>query len=84
MIIEALVRIELKSNGTWQIVGLEALTETKHPEEQPPKPKKGVIESHFENRDRIRKTRRRDLSRQAHHCSDCGKAHRNIKTHPFH
>jgi len=29
MIIEALVKIELKSDGTWQIVGLKALTETK-------------------------------------------------------
>jgi len=31
MIIEALVRIELKSDGTWQIVGLKALTETLPP-----------------------------------------------------
>jgi len=84
MIIEALVKIELKSDGTWQIVGLKALTETKHPEGQPPKPKPGVVETHFKNRDLIRKKRRQDLPRKPHHCSDCGKAHHNCKTHPFH
>jgi len=82
MIIEALVKIELKSDGTWQIVGLKALTETKLPEVQPPKPKPGVIESHFKNRDRVRKKRAREKSRDCHHCSICGKAHRNCKTHP--
>ena len=84
MIIEALVRIELKSDGTWQIVGLKALTEPKPPEEQPPKPKPGVIEKHFRNRDRIRKKRAREKSRVPHHCSECGKAHRNKVTHPYH
>jgi len=84
MIIEALVKIELKSDGTWQIVGLKALTETKHPEVQPPKPKPGVIESHFKNRDRVRKKRAREKSRVPHHCSECGKAHHNKVTHPFH
>jgi len=57
MIIEALVRIELKSDGTWQICDLKPVTDTKLPEEQPQKPKPGVIESHFENRDRVRKKR---------------------------
>jgi len=90
MIIEAVVKIELKSDGTWQIVGLKALTETKHPEEQPPKPKPGVIESHFENRDRVRKKRALEKNprgpRIPHHCSvpDCGKAHTNCRTHPHH
>jgi len=84
MIIEALVKIELKSDGTWQIVGLEALTETKLPEVQPQKPKPGRVERHFKNRDRIRKKRRQDLPRKPHHCSECGKAHHNCKTHPFH
>jgi len=84
MIIEALVKIELKSDGTWQIVGLKALTETKPPEVQPPKPKPGVVEKHFKNRDRVRKKRARENSRKPHHCSDCGKAHHNCKTHPFH
>jgi len=31
MIIEALVKIELKSDGTWQIVGLKALSDTLPP-----------------------------------------------------
>jgi len=89
MIIEALVRIELKSDGTWQIVGLKALTDTKHPEVQPPEPKTpGVIEKHFVNRDRIRKKRALEKSprgpRVPHHCSICGKAHRNCKTHANH
>jgi len=84
MIIEAVVRIELKKDGTWELVDLKPVSDSIMGDISPPKPKKGVIESHFENRDRIRKTRRRDLSRRAHHCSDCGKAHRNIKTHPFH
>jgi len=84
MIIEAIVRIELKSDGTWQIVGLKALTDTIPPDDQPPKPKPGVVEKHFRNRDRIRKKRRQDLPRKPHHCSDCGKAHHNCKTHPFH
>jgi len=84
MIIEAVVKIDLKNDGTWKIVCLKALTETKHPEGQPPKPKPGVIESHFVNRDRIRKKRRQDLSRKPHHCSICGKAHRNCKTHGDH
>jgi len=88
MIIEALVKIELKSDGTWQIVGLKALTETKPPEEQPPKPKPGVIESHFKNRDRVRKKRALEKNprgpRIPHHCSECGLAHRNKVTHPFH
>jgi len=82
MIIEALVKIELKSDGTWQIVGLKALTETKLPEVQPPKPKPGRIERHFVNRDRIRKKRAREKSRIPHHCSQCGKAHRNKLTCP--
>jgi len=82
MIIEALVKIELKSDGTWQIVGLKALTETKHPEVQPPKRKPGVVEKHFKNRDRVRKKRAREQSRIPHHCSQCGKAHRNKLTCP--
>jgi len=84
MIIEALVRIELKSDGTWQIVGLKALTKTKHPEVQPPEP--GIIEKHFVNRDRIRKKRALEKQprgpRVPHHCSQCGKAHRNRLTCP--
>jgi len=84
MIIEAVVRIELKKDGTWELVDLKPVSDSIVGDISPPKPKKGVIESHFENRDRIRKTRRRDLSRKPHHCSDCGKAHHNCKTHPFH
>jgi len=80
MIIEAVVKIDLKNDGTWKIVGLKALTETKPPEEQPPKP--GIIEKHFVNRDRIRKKRAREKSRIPHHCSQCGKAHRNKLTCP--
>jgi len=79
MIIEALVKIELKSDGTWQIVGLKALTETLPPVVTP---KPGVVESHFKNRDRIRKKRAREKSRIPHHCSQCGKAHRNKLTCP--
>ena len=92
MIIEALVRIELKSDGTWQIVGLKALTETKPPEEQPQKPKAHQprsmlkhfdrVDQHFKNRDRVRKKRAREKSRIPHHCSQCGKAHRNKLTCP--
>ena len=81
MIIEALVKIELKSDGTWQIVGLKALTETLPPVVTP---KPGVIESHFENRDRVRKKRALEKSRVPHHCSECGLAHRNKVTHPNH
>jgi hypothetical protein len=84
MIIEALVKIELKNDGTWKIVGLKALTETLLPEVQPPKLKPGVIEKHFENRDRVRKKRRQDLPRIPHHCSICGKSHQNCRTHPHH
>jgi len=86
MIIEAVVKIDLKNDGTWKIVCLKALTETKPPEEQPPKPKPGVIESHFVNRDRIRKKRALEKNprgpRIPHHCSQCGKAHRNRLTCP--
>jgi len=87
MIIEAVVKIDLKNDGTWKIVCLKALTETKPPEEQPPEPKTpGVIEKHFENRDRIRKKRALEKNprgpRKPHHCSQCGKAHRNILTCP--
>ena len=92
MIIEALVKIELKSDGTWQIVGLNALTETKPPEEQPQKPKAHQprsmlkhfdrVDQHFKNRDRVRKKRAREKSRIPHHCSQCGKAHRNKLTCP--
>jgi len=84
MIIEALVKIELKSDGTWQIVGLKALTDTLPPELSPQKPKPGVVETHFKNRDRVRKKRAREKSRDCHHCSECGLAHRNKVTHPFH
>jgi len=85
MIIEALVKIELKSNGTWKIVQFANtfnVSDTLLPEEQPPKPKPGVVETHFKNRDRVRKKRAREKSRDCHHCSICGKAHRNCKTHP--
>jgi len=86
MIIEALVKIELKSDGTWQIVGLKALSDTLPPELSPQKPKPGVIESHFKNRDRVRKKRALEKNprgpRKPHHCSQCGKAHRNKLTCP--
>jgi len=82
MIIEALVRIELKSDGTWQIYDLKPVSDTLLPEEQPQKPKPGRIEQHFVNRDRIRKKRARERSRIPHHCSDCGMAHRNKLTCP--
>jgi len=82
MIIEALVRIELKSDGTWEICDLKPVSDTLLPEEQPQKPKPGRIESHFVNRDRIRKKRARERSRIPHHCSDCGMAHRNKLTCP--
>ena len=85
MIIEAVVKIDLKNDGTWKILCLKALTETKPPEEQPPKPK-GVIEKHFENRDRVRKKRALEKNprgpRKPHHCSQCGKAHTNMLTCP--
>ena len=84
MIIEALVRIELKSDGTWQICDLKPVTDTKLPEEQPQKPKPQLVAKHFENRDRVRKKRAREKSRKPHHCSECGKAHHNKVTHPFH
>jgi len=83
MIIEALVRIELKSDGTWQICDLKPVSDTLLPVVQPPKQKTpGIIEKHFENRDRIRKKRAREKSRIPHHCSQCGKAHRNKLTCP--
>jgi len=87
MIIEALVKIELKSDGTWKIVQFANtfnVSDTLLPELSPQKPKPGVVEKHFRNRDLIRKKRRQDLPRKPHHCSDCGKAHHNCKTHPFH
>jgi len=88
MIIEAVVRIELKKDGTWQLVDLKPVSDSIVGDISPPKPKPGVIESHFDNRDRVRKKRAREKNprgpRVPHHCSDCGKAHRNIKTHPFH
>jgi len=87
MIIEAVVKIELKSNGTWKIVQFANTFNVSHtllPELSPQKPKPGVIESHFENRDRIRKKRAREKSRVPHHCSECGLAHRNKVTHPNH
>jgi len=87
MIIEALVKIELKSDGTWKIVQFANtfnVSDTLLPELSPQKPKPGVIESHFENRDRIRKKRAREKNRIPHHCSECGKAHRNKVTHPYH
>jgi len=87
MIIEALVKIELKSDGTWKIVQFANtfnVSDTLLPEEQPQKPKPGVIESHFENRDRVRKKRALERSRVPHHCSVCGKAHQNCRTHPHH
>ena len=84
MIIEALVRIELKSNGTWEICDLKPVSDTIPPDNRPPKPKPGVVEKHFRNRDRIRKKRAREKSRVPHHCSECGLAHRNKVTHPDH
>ena len=91
MIIEALVKIELKSDGTWKIVQFANTFNVSHtllPEEQPPKPKPGVVESHFVNRDRIRKKRALEKNprgpRIPHHCSVCGKAHQNCRTHPHH
>jgi len=84
MIIEALVRIELKSDGTWKICDLKPVSDTLLPELSPPKPKPGVVESHFRNRDQVRKKRAKERSRIAHHCSECGLAHRNKVTHPGH
>ena len=87
MIIEAVVKIELKSDGTWEICDLTPVSDTKHPEERPPKPKTkrlGRVEKHFANRDMIRKKRASEKSRIPHHCSDCGKAHTNNRTHPYH
>ena len=85
MIIEAVVKIELKSDGTWEICDLTPVSDMKLPEEQPPKPKTkppGRVAKHFANRDRIRKKRAREKSLIPHHCSVCGKAHRNKLTCP--
>ena len=86
MIIEALVQIELKADGTWKIRDLKTVSDTLLPEEQPQKPKPGVVEKHFVNRDRIRKKRSLEKNprgpRIPHHCSQCGKAHRNKLTCP--
>jgi len=84
MIIEAIVRIELKSDGTWKICDLKPVSDTLLPELSPPKPKPGVVAKHFRNRDRVRKKRAREKSRVPHHCSDCGKSHTNCRTHPYH
>jgi len=88
MIIEAVVRIELKKDGTWQLVDLKPVSDSIVGDISPPKPKKGAIEKHFDNRDRVRKKRALEKNprgpRIPHHCSDCGKAHHNCKTHPFH
>jgi len=88
MIIEAVVRIELKSDGTWQIVDLKPVSDALVGDISPPKPKKGTIERHFDNRDRVRKKRALEKNprgpRIPHHCSDCGKAHTNNRTHPYH
>jgi len=88
MIIEAVVRIELKKDGTWELVDLKPVSDSIMGDISPPKPKKGVIESHFENRDRVRKKRAREKNprgpRIPHHCSDCGKSHSNNRTHPNH
>jgi len=84
MIIEAVVRIELKKDGTWELVDLKPVSDAIVGDISPPKPKKSVVEGHFENRDRIRKKRAREKSRVPHHCSECGLAHRNKVTHPHH
>ncbi len=96
MIIEALVKIELKSDGTWKIVqfadaicDLKPVSYTLPPVVTPKQPRSMLkhfdrVDDHFKNRDRVRKKRRRDLSREPHHCSDCGKAHTNCRTHPYH
>ena len=84
MIIEAVVRIELKKDGTWELVDLKPVSDSIVGDISPPKPKPGVVESHFENRDRVRKKRAREKSRVPHHCSECGLAHRNKVTHPHH
>ena len=52
MIIEAVVKIELKSDGTWKICDLTPVSDTKLPEGQQQKPTPGVVETHFKNRDR--------------------------------
>jgi len=84
MIIEAVVRIKLKNDGTWELFDLKPVSAPIVPDISPPKPKKGTIEKHFDNRDRVRKKRAREKSRVPHHCSDCGKSHTNCRTHPFH
>jgi len=89
MIIEALVKIELKSDGTWKIVQFANtfnVSDTLLPD-KPHQPRSMLkhfsrVDEHFKNRDRIRKKRAREKSRVPHHCSICGKAHRNCKTHP--
>ena len=57
MIIEAIVKIELKSNGTWKICDLKPVSDTKPPENGHRNRNKplGRVERHFANRDRIRK-----------------------------
>ena len=84
MIIEAVVQIELKADGTWKIRDLKTVSDTKLPEEQRQKPTSGVVSEHFANRDRIRKKRAREKFRKPHHCSECGLEHRNKVTHPAH
>jgi len=84
MIIEALVRIKLKNDGTWELFDLKPVSDALVGDISPPKPKKGTIEKHFDNRDRVRKKRAREKSRVPHHCSDCGKSHKNCRTHPSH
>jgi len=88
MIIEAVVRIKLKNDGTWELFDLKPVSAPLLPDISPPKPKKGAIEKHFDNRDRVRKKRALEKNprgpRIPHHCSDCGKSHKNCRTHPSH
>ena len=75
------LRIELKNDGTWELV--------ESPKPKPHQPRSMLkhfdrVDEHFKNRDRVRKKRAREKSRNCHHCSECGLAHRNKVTHPGH
>ena len=94
MIITALVEIRLNMDGTWELLSLKnaendhskRINDTKKGGVTPLKPEKMGVLDHFTNRDHINDKRKFNAigNSSAKHCSECGKVHHNILTHPHH
>lgn len=80
VIIEAIVKIKLNMDGSWQLLELKEAFKPILEPETPPK----TATEYLLNAEKLRKKRKKEKNRIPHHCSICGKAYTNRRNCPHH